>query len=190
MGRADEADNPARFGITQRQGQHVRVLYGGGGGHQGPGDVGGGGGNPGGEVVDVLDIAKTQPALGQVVHQVIVERGGLVPAQDRQRLVHQICQLAHAGVARRQHGDKMGPHHRQTRPPLGGGQAAEAEIQLALAQCQQLMVGGEIVELYGHLGAFGPKLRDGGGHQQLGGNAEADAQGAAVASQHVAGAAC
>ncbi len=81
----------------------------------------------------------------------------------------------------------MGPHHRQARPPLGGGQTAKAEIQLALAQCQQLMVGGEIVELYGHLRAFGPKLRDGGGHQQLGGDAKADAQGAAVAGQHVAG---
>ncbi len=190
MGRANKAYGPAGFPLGQRQGQHVRVLYGGGGGDQGPGDIGGGGGNAGGEVVDVLDVAKTQPALGQVVHQVIVERGGLVPAQDRQRFVHQISQLAHAGVTGGQHGDKMGPHHRQGVPPFGGGQAAEAEIQLAFAQGQQLMVGGEIVELYGHLGAFGPKLRDGGGHQQLGGNAEADAQGAAVAGQHVAGAAC
>jgi len=50
-------------------------------------------------------------------------------------------------------------------------------------------MGGEIVELDGDPGAAGPKAGDGGGHQQLGGDPEADAQGTRVARQHVAGAA-
>ncbi|CAJ1788989.1 hypothetical protein LMBIIBHN_02110 [Aeromonas salmonicida] len=187
MGRADKAYGPARFALGERQGEHIRVLYGGGGGHQGPGDAGSGGGHPGGEVVHILDIAKPQSTLGQVVHQVIIKRGGLVPAQDSQRFVHQIRQFAHAGVAGRQHGDKVRPYHRQTVPPLRGGQAAKTEVQLALAQSQQLVVSGEIVELYGHLGTLGAKTGDGSGHQDLGGNAETDAQGAAVARQHVTG---
>src|SRR5690606_29808721 len=124
--------------------EHIRVLYGGGGGHQSPGDAGGGGGHPGGEVVHILDIAKPQSALGQVVHQVIVKRGRLVPAQDCQRFVHQIRQLAHAAVTGGQHGDKVGLHHGQAVPPLGGGQAAETEIQSPFAQGQQLVMGGEI----------------------------------------------
>ncbi len=49
------------------------------------------------------------------------------------------------------------------------------------------MVSGEIVELYGDLRAFGAKTGDGGRHQDLGGNPKADAQGAAVARQHVTG---
>jgi len=50
-------------------------------------------------------------------------------------------------------------------------------------------MGGEIVELDGDPGAAGPKAGDGGGDQQLGGDAKADAQGTAIARQHVAGAA-
>ena len=163
------------------------MLYGGGGGDQGPGDLCRRGGNPGGEVVDVLDIAKTQSALGQIVHQVIVKRRCLVPSQDRQRLVHQIRQLPHIAVAGGQYGDKVGLDHRQGVPPLGGGQAAKTEIQLAFTERQQLVVGGEIVELDSHLRSLGAKAGDGGGHQDLGGHAKADAQGADIARQHVAG---
>lgn len=47
----------------------------------------------------------------------------------------------------------------------------------------------EIIELYGHLRPLGAKAGDGGGHQYLGGNAKANAQGAAVACQHIAGSA-
>ncbi|MNS10528.1 hypothetical protein D3C72_420460 [compost metagenome] len=121
------------------------------------------------------------------MHELIVEGGGLVPAQYGERLVQQIREPRHPLVAGGQHGDEMGAHHGQHLPALGGGQAAEAEIQPALGERQQLVMGGEIVELYADPGAAGPKTGDGRGHQQLGGDPEADAQGAAIARQHVAG---
>ncbi len=163
------------------------MLYGGGGGHQGPGDLCGGGGDARCEVVDVLDPLKAQSALGQIVHQVIVKRRRLVPAQDCQRLIHQICQFPHLPIAGGQHGDEVGFDHRHCVPSLGGGQAAKTEIQLALAQRQQLVVGGEIVELNGHLWSFGAKAGDDRRHQDLGGHAKTDTQGAYVARQHIAG---